>query len=286
MPQHSHETPSKPLHCRELGPPAHRWTMSPSTGSREASLQRRIRYTESYGHDNAADSPSTRSSSSSHSSSRQSHVTENLTQSCHEHQSKAEHDSSGVSEAWLATSACGHGSANDEHHDCHIKTPVYLPSCSGVGTQAYFQALGNRFVFDRLEPGGDLDPEVYTPVFLHDALMLPGSLAQLIGKVRNRTAPFGILTRRDPLIYFPAQSLGHCPPSYSSHPFRLPVPCRQHYSRGTHHPLYLWHRCRARDHSPRLRQRVPPADQRPLPRHMSSHSNANSNRGPCACAES
>lgn len=59
-----------------------------------------------------------------------------------------------------------------------------LPTSSpGYVTHAHQQAMSNRITSDKLEPGGAFDPEVYTPVFLHDTLMLPGSLASLLGKV-------------------------------------------------------------------------------------------------------
>lgn len=83
-------------------------------------------------------------------------------------------------------SACTIEVVGDQAHECHVGMRT---SCSGAGTQAFLQALSNCFVFDRFDPGGDLDPEVYTPVFLHDTLMLPGSLAQLIGKVFGHDIP-------------------------------------------------------------------------------------------------
>nr|OQO27693.1 hypothetical protein B0A51_04459 [Rachicladosporium sp. CCFEE 5018] len=43
-------------------------------------------------------------------------------------------------------------------------------------------ALANRFPAHRFEAGGDLDPNEMPPIFLHDVLMLPGSLANIIGK--------------------------------------------------------------------------------------------------------
>lgn len=70
----------------------------------------------------------------------------------------------------------------------HIDIQAHLPlptSSPGYLTYAQQQAMANRVPYDLLVPGGELDPSVYTPVFLHDTLMLPGSLATLIGKVRH-----------------------------------------------------------------------------------------------------
>jgi len=44
--------------------------------------------------------------------------------------------------------------------------------------------MAHRITYDKLTPGGAFDPSLYTPVFLHDTLMLPGSLATVLGKVR------------------------------------------------------------------------------------------------------
>jgi hypothetical protein len=49
--------------------------------------------------------------------------------------------------------------------------------------------MANRIKYDHLLPGGNFDPDLYTPVFLHDMLMLPGSLATVIGKVRHPIHP-------------------------------------------------------------------------------------------------
>lgn len=70
----------------------------------------------------------------------------------------------------------------------HIDIQAHLPlpaSSPGYLTYTQQQAMANRVPYDLLVPGGDLDPYRYTPVFLHDTLMLPGSLATLIGKVRH-----------------------------------------------------------------------------------------------------
>lgn len=70
----------------------------------------------------------------------------------------------------------------------HIDIQAHLPlptSSPGCLTYAQQQAMASRVPYDLLVPGGELDPARYTPVFLHDTLMLPGSLASLIGKVRH-----------------------------------------------------------------------------------------------------
>lgn len=58
-------------------------------------------------------------------------------------------------------------------------------SSPGPVTHAHQVAMANRIELADLEPGGIFDPALYTPVFLHDTLMLPGSLANLLGKVRK-----------------------------------------------------------------------------------------------------
>lgn len=61
-----------------------------------------------------------------------------------------------------------------------------LPTSSpGNLTHAHQQVMANRITFDKLDPDGAFDTAKYTPVFLHDTLMLPGSLASLLGKVRT-----------------------------------------------------------------------------------------------------
>jgi hypothetical protein len=70
----------------------------------------------------------------------------------------------------------------------HLKLTDLLPlptSSPGCLTHAHQQAMANRITYDRLLPGGAFDPALYTPVFLHDTLMLPGSLATVLGKVRH-----------------------------------------------------------------------------------------------------
>ena len=62
--------------------------------------------------------------------------------------------------------------------------PVPMPvSSNGPTTFAYQSALQNRLRYDKLTPHGEYDMDVYKPTFLHDCMMQPGSLANLIGKV-------------------------------------------------------------------------------------------------------
>lgn len=61
-----------------------------------------------------------------------------------------------------------------------LPLPTSSPSCL---THAHQQAMANRITYDQLLSGSAFDPAMYTPVFLHNTLMLPGSLAALLGKV-------------------------------------------------------------------------------------------------------
>ena len=61
---------------------------------------------------------------------------------------------------------------------------VPIPTLStGITTFAYQRALRNRIRSGKLARGGDYDTRVFTPTFVHDCLMLPGSLANVLGKV-------------------------------------------------------------------------------------------------------
>ncbi|KAK0896881.1 hypothetical protein LTR02_010987 [Friedmanniomyces endolithicus] len=63
-----------------------------------------------------------------------------------------------------------------------ISMPI---SSSGVTTFAYQMALQNRTKNDKLQPHGVYDTRSYKPTFIHDCLMLPGSLANLLGKIES-----------------------------------------------------------------------------------------------------
>lgn len=81
---------------------------------------------------------------------------------------------------------CGLPIESDFTIEPHLPLPTSTP---GWLTYAYQLAMDNRIPYDLLLPGGSLDPALYTPVFVHDTLMLPGSLATVIGKVRNLHIP-------------------------------------------------------------------------------------------------
>lgn len=55
---------------------------------------------------------------------------------------------------------------------------------TGLVTHAYQRALAHRIKYDLLLPGQHLDVEEHIPAFIHDTLMLPGSLAQLTDQVQ------------------------------------------------------------------------------------------------------
>lgn len=54
---------------------------------------------------------------------------------------------------------------------------------AGFTTFAYQHASNNRLPGSDFEVDGKLDTKKYTPCFIHDCMMLPGSLANLLGKV-------------------------------------------------------------------------------------------------------
>ncbi|KAK5119121.1 hypothetical protein LTR62_000332 [Meristemomyces frigidus] len=62
--------------------------------------------------------------------------------------------------------------------------PISIPSfTTGLVPFAYEQALLNRIQDVKLQPDGEYDTTTYPPTFIHDCLMLPGSLTQLLGKL-------------------------------------------------------------------------------------------------------
>lgn len=86
------------------------------------------------------------------------------------------------------TSASSSDSDTPTPHDHPIKLSDFLPlptSSPGYLTHAHQQAMSHRITYDKIIPGGAFDPTLYTPVFIHDTLALPGSLATLLGKVRH-----------------------------------------------------------------------------------------------------
>lgn len=67
----------------------------------------------------------------------------------------------------------------------HQYLQVGIPTFSnGLTTFAYQQVLRNRISETKLQKHAEYDTEKYTPTFIHDCLMLPGSLANLLEKVR------------------------------------------------------------------------------------------------------
>lgn len=56
----------------------------------------------------------------------------------------------------------------------------------GPTTFAYQRALSNRIADLKLSEGGPCDVKRYMPIFIHDVLVFPASLANLVGKVRAR----------------------------------------------------------------------------------------------------
>lgn len=76
---------------------------------------------------------------------------------------------------------------NNLLEDFDFKVPT---SSIGLTTFGYQRALKTRVNHDKLLQNGALDTHLYTPTFVHDILMLPGSLAQLIGKVFDHPRTF------------------------------------------------------------------------------------------------
>ena len=56
---------------------------------------------------------------------------------------------------------------------------------AGPSTFAYQRAWKNRIRSGKLARDGDYDTRAFTPTFVHDCLMLPGSLANVLGKVHR-----------------------------------------------------------------------------------------------------
>ena len=77
------------------------------------------------------------------------------------------------------------GHSTDEEDFLQIPMPILS---TGLVTFAYQRALRNRIRYDKLAKTGEYDRRTYPPTFIHDCLMLPGSLANVLGKV-NDTAP-------------------------------------------------------------------------------------------------
>ncbi|KAK4505304.1 hypothetical protein PRZ48_003267 [Zasmidium cellare] len=84
------------------------------------------------------------------------------------------------------TSDTASSSNDDEGVARRVPEPldVDMPTeAKSITTIAYQQALKNRLIEQLLSDGERFDANAYTPTFLHDILMLPGSLANLLDKV-------------------------------------------------------------------------------------------------------
>lgn len=71
--------------------------------------------------------------------------------------------------------------AEDQHSQVPMPT-----SPTGRTTFAHERALRTRIRAGKLAREGEYDMKKYTPTFIHDCLMLPGSLANLLGKASAR----------------------------------------------------------------------------------------------------
>ena len=76
--------------------------------------------------------------------------------------------------------------ATTEHEYFQVGIPTFS---NGLTTFGYQQVLRNRISIDKLSRYKEYDTRKYTPTFIHDALMLPGSLASLLGKVSFSKIP-------------------------------------------------------------------------------------------------
>jgi hypothetical protein len=95
-----------------------------------------------------------------------------------------------VGNAHVQTSTCdssGHltdenPSTEDEDEAELLQVPV--PDATTEPTVfAYERALCNRIRYPKLSRGGEYDTRAYTPTFVHDCLMIPGTLAAVMDKV-------------------------------------------------------------------------------------------------------
>lgn len=74
-----------------------------------------------------------------------------------------------------------------ENHERLLSIPVPTET-RGLVPFAYQRALLNRIRSSRLTRREVCDIDAYKPTFVHDILMLPGSLANLLGKVCTFTS--------------------------------------------------------------------------------------------------
>ena len=88
-------------------------------------------------------------------------------------------------------------------------------------TQAYQTALLNRVKIGNISFHGEWSTSKYKPMFIHDCIMQPGSLAQLLGKV-SRKAP---ASEGNQLIFSMADASGYHPTYDTSFSARLLPAC-------------------------------------------------------------
>ena len=79
--------------------------------------------------------------------------------------------------------------SEDEDDFLDVEMPY---SSTGPTVFGYQQALENRIGAYRLEPNSELDMNKYTPTFVHDSLMFPGTLSSLTNKVHAHVTSFSV----------------------------------------------------------------------------------------------
>jgi len=84
---------------------------------------------------------------------------------------------------------------SDDDDDKFLPMPMPVHT-RGPTPFAYERALLNRIRRTKLLRSGDYDTHTYTPTFLHDTLMLPGTLASLLSK----PSPSTLLNRLTPAL--------------------------------------------------------------------------------------
>ncbi|KAK4554307.1 hypothetical protein LTR86_008515 [Recurvomyces mirabilis] len=73
--------------------------------------------------------------------------------------------------------------SSSEASDDFLQRRLIPTSTPGTTPFGYQQALRNRIKDGKLQPHGEYDMHAFTPTFIHDCLMLPGSLTQLLKKM-------------------------------------------------------------------------------------------------------
>ncbi|KAF2773153.1 hypothetical protein EJ03DRAFT_371586 [Teratosphaeria nubilosa] len=117
-------------------------------------------------------------------------------------------------------------SAADDDGDDNNIFPVQIPFLThGLCTAGYQRALQTRLKTADIRPHGCWDTTPYKPVFIHDILMQPGSLANIIGDL----SPEQLITRMTPALL-----PGHYPhvDSDTHLPFILPSANPSDYVQG------------------------------------------------------